>query len=309
MTSTTLTQYTDKVTTDSFATCGELVWYSVTEAARIKHDALEARLTSVGLESFTPGAPRDDDTFLRVTSAAQRKREPMPGDESKFQNFLVRKVAHSKETIIKQIVVETVDAGNKRLDFKPVIQLEFIKGDIVKSIIGHPTNARADEIADEAIANYHHWRGHLSSDAIRTVINRTILGAHATVVRPTGGVYFVLKHNTEVVGRLQDAVRGIEGTTVHTVPLVDTDDQLEMVRRAFIDESVGELDRLTREMNELSQGGQITSKRFAELTKRVNDVIAKTDEYEKLIGSTAAATDLRLAACQSARKRLFMNVK
>lgn len=306
-----LNAYERHVRDTSIPILGELCWYAVQAHCKITHDDFLQRLTEVGLEAHAPAKPRDDDTFLRVTSDIERKREPVPGREDVFENFLVRKVVHSKGHIIKQIVVEIVDGTNKRLDYKPVVELEFITtgGEFVITPIGWPTSTRAMDLARTARDEYLAWRGCLPPNSVRTTINNVIVDAGATLVKPTGGIYFILGHRLDRLRSLERALNGLAGAFVHGVPLIDEQDQREMLRQAFIDESISEMMKLTEEMNELAAGDKITGKRFTALNERLEAIKAKAAEYSGILEVSTETTNLRMQALEAARRRLFLHVR
>lgn len=305
-----LNDYEHRINDTSIPILGSLCWYAVQARCKVSHDDFAQRLSTEGLDRHTPAKPRDDDTFLRVTSDIERKREPVPGHEDVFENFLVRKVVHSKGHVIKHIVVERVDGENKRLAYKPVVELEFIEagGEFVITPIGWPVNPRALELAHTARDEYHAWRGSLPPNSVRTVINNVIADAGATLVKPTGGIYFLLGHRLDQLRALERVFTGIEGVFVHGVPLIDEQDQREMLRQAFIDETVGEMAKLTEEMNELTAAGKVTSKRFAALNTRIEAIKAKTAEYSNILEVSSETTNLRMQALEAARRRLFTSV-
>jgi hypothetical protein len=306
-----LDDYEHRINDTSIPILGSLCWYAVQARCKVSHDEFARRLSAEGLDRHIPAKPRDDDTFLRVTSDIERKREPVPGHEDVFENFLVRKVVHSKGHVIKQIVVEKVDGENKRLDYRPVVELEFITagGEFVITPMGWPTNPRALELAQTARDEYHAWRGSLPPNSVRTAINNVIVDAGATLVKPTGGIYFLLGHRLDQLRALERVLAGIEGAFVHGVPLIDETDQREMLRQAFIDESVGEMMRLTEEMNELAAGDKITGKRFTALNARMEAIKAKAAEYSGVLEVSSETTELRMQALEAARRRLFLHVR
>lgn len=291
----------------SEAFCGHVAYYEVTESTKIAHDQFVQRLEALDLGAYTPDPPRDDDAFSRVTSAVQRKREPVPGRTDQFANFLVRKVRHSRGDIVKQIVIEIVDAQNKRLTFTPAIEMQFSAQGSRFSVtplidVGDPGEKQAWDLAMEARSQFFAWRGHLNSDAIRRFINRVIVGSSATILK--AGLYFIPTHRMDTIQKMQEAIAGINGVLVHTIPLVDTEDQRAMVRRAFQTESIGQAQRLTSQINDLLVTGDIDAKTAARLQDEARTLANKAAEYQHLLEGSLGGAELHLAALESARKKL-----
>lgn len=293
-----LSGYTHHIDSGAVPIIGRLFWYSVHQHCIVEFDEFVDRLRAEGLEELAPAKPKDDDVFLTLSSKAQRKREPIPGEEGVFENFLVRKVAHTPTQIVKQIVVERVDGGNKRLSYSAKVELMFLKttGELVVSEIGWPSHPRATALANDVKAEYESRKGKLGDAAVRSFLNRAITIERAARVKETGGVYFMLAHRCSVLSALQRILDGIDGATLDTVPLIDDGDQREMIRRAFIEESVGAATKLAGVMAELLSGDAITPRRFAALNAEAEEIQAKVNEYADLLKISSETTDLRLQA-------------
>lgn len=289
------------------AFCGHVAYYEVTESTKIPHDQFVDRLTQLDLGSYIPDPPRDDDAFSRVTSAVQRKREPVPGRTDQFANYLVRKVRHSKGDIVKQIVIEIVDGQNKRLTFTPAIEMQFSAQGSRFSVTplidtGDPGEQQAWALAMEARSQFFAWRGHLNSDAIRRFINRVIVGSQATILK--AGLYFIPTPRMELVERMQQAVSGINGVVVHTIPLVDTEDQRAMVRRAFQTETVGHAQKLTAQIHEMINSGNVDGVAATRLQEEIATLAEKASEYQHLLEGSLGGTELHMASLEAARRKL-----
>ncbi len=306
----TLQSYLDDIRKSGVPVLGNILFYSVEEITRISHADMVERLELHGLGNFIPGVPRDDDTFLRVTSKIARKREPI-GTTGEYENILVRKVRHEKGSIVKHIVAERVDAQNKRLSFDPVVELEFhpIGGDFTVTFLGDFPHARAMNLAREAQTSFGFWKGMLHSDSVRNVISRVIHSTHALSVRPTGGVFFVLDSHTPAVEAVLGAVRGLAGVNITPIPLIDGSDQREMLRAAYQEETVGEVIKITTEMNALLQGEPVTPGVANAFVERISGVKAKVAEYEELLGNSLGAAEIHLQAMQGAQGRLAWHTR
>lgn len=303
--------YIDQVQRDKIPTLGDIVWYSVTDSCLIAYQDLVDLMTAEGLDGFLPKEPRDDDAFLRATSGVERKREPIPGHADRFQNFLVRKVKQDKTGITKQIVVETVDTRNVRLDYEAEVELTFNPSNGVAAWhqLGIGWNQRANELAEDAIHRYHATRNMVGADAVRSLINRVILGCNATQVKETGGVYFVTTAHTARLHSLISVIRHISGANVHPVPLIAERSQLEMVRKAYEDETSGEMDRLLTEMKDLVAGDPVSTAKFTSLNERCLAVLGKVDEYSDMLQIKSEITDLRVDGINELRRQLLTHTK
>jgi hypothetical protein len=174
-----LREYKDRAKLDPTMWLGQAIAFRVAEACLISHDDLRKQLKAIGLEQFTPRAPKDEDVFRRVASGHARKRVPT-ATAGIFENYLIRDVSRGGGRCTKQIVVEVVDGTNKRLDYAPVVQLDFDGG-----LVSHhrilPTGSRVDStqaenLAELIAADYAAERGQLNSYAVREMLRRVLDG-------------------------------------------------------------------------------------------------------------------------------------
>lgn len=308
--SSTLQTYLDDIRQSGVPVLGNILFYSVVEATRISHEDFTTRLKAADLGEFVPNVPRDDNTFLRVTSKIARNRDPIDGTDE-FENILVRKVAHEKGSIVKHVVAERVDSGNRRLSHQAVVELEYhpTGSEFTVTALGEHEHARAMGLAREAQTNFNYWKGMLHSDTVRNVVHSVIQSTHALTVRPTGGVFFVLDTHTPTIDSLLQAIAGLPGVTVSPIPLIDGSDQREMLRAAYQEETVGEVIKITTEMNELLKGDPVTPGVANAFIDRITGVKSKVAEYEELLGNSLGAAEIHLQAMMGAQGRLAWHTR
>lgn len=310
----TFAEYASKARQSEVAVrLGELCWYTVNELT-ISHDDLVGHLERLGLGGYAPPKPNDADVFRRVSSAAARKRVPTDSTD-RHQNFLIRELSRAGGNVSRRIVAETVDLKGRRLGYRELVKLEFdgatgkvTSEDMAAALTTEATVAR--EIADGIIRDYKAERGCLDSYGIRELIRKTLLSLNATVVRPGGGVYFVMAHRTDKVEALEHLARLVDGVSVHSLPLLDDGKQRDMLRRAVEAESIDEIDRTVGEIVEIvKSGADISHAKFADFQKRYTTVVAKTQEYAKLLEEGSATTSIRLDIYAREMAQLLGRVK
>lgn len=286
------------------------VGYRVADAVRISHADLRKKLKKLGLEEFMPREPRDDDVFRRVATSHQRKRVPT-ATSGVFENYLIRDVGRAGGSVVKQIVVEQVDAANKRLAYEPAVQLEFTTGGpggVIDTTV-LPTSidtAQAENLAELIELDYQSERGHLNGYAIREMI-RKILNGSSALPFLTGGVYFIQPHFTPQVEALE-ALK-IPGAEVHSFPIIDDTKQRAMLRKSIEAETNDEMDRMLKEIEELQAGDEITADRYAQLTDWRNSVLSKGKDYAEMLDETLGNTEFRMKMVNSALRKLFDHIK
>ena len=303
----TYSDYVDRVSGTTMSWLGQVVWYSVTEDTKVDLRDITKTLRINNLERFIPPPPKDVDVFRRVCTKAQKKRVPVTDEV--HENYLVRDVRSASGHYWKQIVVERVDSStNRRLDFTPVIELEFDpqKQDVTTSLIsGTNFHQGAQRIAYDITTNYQDWRGNLHAYVIRELIREIVLSTGATILKPTGGVYFVMHSQAQVLVNLEATLTTINGATLATLPLIDDTKQKELVRAAIEEETVGEIAKINIEITELLDGDPINSKRFVKMASRINAIKGRTGEYAELLDTTLDTTHLHMRALESNMQRLY----
>lgn len=292
----------------SVALLGNLCFYSVRSDLRVTHADFMNKLTVCGLDDVAPKIPRDDDVFRRVCTEAQRKRVPTDDPEI-YENYLIRDVKRSNKVVYKQIVVEQVNAVNKRLGYEPIIELKFELGLITPTQLSGIVSPEMWDLANHIISEYHTLRGCLNDYAVRETMRRVLLNADATVVRDGGGVYFVSAAKSEAVANLEDLALMMDGVQIGVIPLIDDERQRAMIKEAFENDTVGAIDSTLDAIDKMMKGPEITQKAYAKLFQEQQDLARKTKEYAEILDAELSTANVRLAAHSNALRRLLDHVK
>jgi hypothetical protein len=289
---------------------GELVWFTVPDATRISHDDLLVALKECALEDFAPPRPQDDDVFRRVCTAHQRKKVETP-DPDVFENYLIRDVKRSGGKCTKQIVVEQVNGANKRLSYAPAVQLEHDKSTgqvIIEELDTAEDSTQALNLAELIVQNYKHDRGTLNSMGIRWLLRTVLERSDATIVRPSGGIYFVSIMWADRVASLEKLGEKI-GITVHPCPLLDDKKQRAMLRAAFKAETVDEIDKMLGEIDTMLKGDEVPERKYLDMYNRMQAITARTGEYAELLEEEFGNAEFRMDILQKKTKQLLNHVK
>lgn len=320
-----LSSYAEDLEAQGTPTLGSLVWYAVSSTTQVEYDSFAESLKDAGLEKYTPKRPKDLDIFRRACTNAETKKVEHNGQ---IENWLVRNVEVSAGNHWKQIVVEQVDGQNRRLSYEPVLEIRYNpEGPAIVEDNGDGPQLMVvpgGRITHEWIGGWHpgvhgaymqilrdfaYWRGNLHDYVLREMIRDVIVDCKATVVRPSGGVYFVMAENIEAVNSLESIVDSIAGASIHTVPLVDNAKQREMLRQAVQDETVGETTRMIKEIDELLDGPPITEKRFIALSQKRKELSDKVTSYIEMLDAIDADALLRLQSLDLKIASLFNHRK
>lgn len=282
---------------DSDMFLGRLCWYNVTEQSYVDHAEFCKALVSHGLDTILPPAPRPSDVFKRACTASQRKKVPT-AEPGVFCNYNIIEVGKDVDNIWRHIVREKVDTEGHMLSYEDVYELHFYRPTITVKCkpMGNGNDAIADDVADAVRNTFKHLDNLLTPMAVRMFLRKTLQGLHATTVRPSGGVYFIREDHAQRIAALEDAIGNLPGgSSFHSLPLIDDTKQRVMLKRAFEDESIGEVDSLLGEIAKIiKEKKQITSDRFAEFKVEYDRLRTKVADYSDLLDEAMEATASRL---------------
>lgn len=212
-------------------------------------------------------------------------------------------------------MIETVDESNRRLDYLPAVQVAFDGTDLDVELLNGldpgdgAIGTLASDAADKIEALFRHLDGKVHAYIIRELLRKALGDANATTVRPSGGVYFVMRTRLDQVDAIEQLAGGLCGVDFTVVPLINDKKRAEMIRRAYEAETVGELDALTAEITELLRGEPVTSRKAAALQAQLQDTIARTKEYEQLLSTQMSSAEFRITNVRNQIVRLFKHTK
>lgn len=283
---------------------GNILWFSISDAD-VNYATAKKELEARNLDtSYLRKRLRPIDAFKKSCRDIDKK---FPVRDDGIQSrFMANAVGHDKETSHRHVVLERayVATGKKRrLVYDTVAEIVFYRGELNSE--GEYTGFRVDivrknldligiDLTDQEdawltsmlrglVGRFDHYRTHLDSHAVRSYVRDHLTGLRATCVKSNGGVYFVQQSHTDTVAAISDWVRSI-GSEFHMMPLVDLGDQREMVRAAYEDEVIGEVERLSHEIaSVLNEGRNITESTFDAYNDRVADLMGKHREYSLML--------------------------
>jgi hypothetical protein len=214
---------------------------------------------------------------------------------------------------VKHIVVEKVDQRGEKLSHKPAVALEYDSGagvasQITVSPLSSPPNKQAMNLADLIKKDFRRERKTFNAYTIREMIRKIVGDTNATIVRPTGGVYFVMAKHQTTLDSLVKLAGMIGGVTFHPVPLINDADQQAMLRQAVEAETRETIERALDEIDELMSGPEISSKRYADMVQSMNTVKGKSVEYAELLDDTLANVNLLVKSYDAKMRKLFLHV-
>lgn len=306
---------------------GRLCYYAITESSHVDHGEFCRALISNGLDRNLPPVPRAVDVFKRACTASQRRRVAT-SDPNVLINYLVREVGKDSTNVWRRLVAETVDTQGHTLGYEELIEFHFSRdpNGALARVHGHievrpliedlapgvqPVKyPDAPSIAQTVVDSYRDQNNMLTPYAVREFVRKTLRSLNATAIRD--GVYFVKEQHAAEIAAFEEIINGLPGgSMMHSLPLIDDRKQRAMLRKAFEDESVGEIDRLLGEIHEImaKSSTKITSDRFADFKVQYDGLKAKAAEYAELLETSLDETGSRLDVMNQALFSLMGRIK
>lgn len=299
---------------------GYLVWYTVSNQAQILHSDFVATVVE-NLDNFVdirlPPAPRQVDVFKRACTENQRRNQPATDDDHTSTEYMIRDVSAKSTEIVRILVRESRDSEGEQLDYDELVKLRFLRKPEKITIEAIEPMWEKDQIAAEIVdsvkAYFKSQTGILTAFAIRKYIRDLI---HAEVygisVKDSGGVYFVGSKYANIVAILCGIIDGLNGSSFQMVPIVDDSKQREMLKAAFEEDSIGEIDKLIGKMTDILKGDekqQLTVDAYATFKASFDVIKNRVLEYSDLLDEAMETTASRLEIADEIMFDLIGKVK
>jgi hypothetical protein len=285
---------------------GSLLWFSISNAD-VNLDQARADLAAANLRTGTLRKNlRPVDAFKKAAREFAHKFKVVDGVRSEL---MVRPVGEDGEHSHRHLILEraVVQAGKKRRVFyEKVGEIVFTRGfkkdgeyhgfgvEVRRTTmnISSPLTTEEDEWLtkhlDEFEDRFNHLRENMDSHAVRSFVREYVDSLYGTCVKESGGLYFVQQAHADEVERLGKWVKGI-GSEFHSLPLLNLQDQREMILTAFEDETVAEVERLMGEVaNILADPDRtIEAKTFDAYGLKAAELKKRITEYNNMLGARA----------------------
>lgn len=332
MTTSTIAQYSNAVAekVPAEAILGNFVWFTINHAD-VDLEKARTDLTNLGLSTATLRKRlRPIDAFKKAANTLAKAN--ILNDDGTESNFLVRQVGQDEETSHRHVILErvTVRKGKRRrLSYDKVGEIVYTRGtwdkktnevvgDGLDATITTPagldlTQAETDWLENGMNAvpeQFEHWKTHLDSHAVRTYVREYIYLLGGTCVRDSGGVYFVFQEHAAELEQLAGWVRTI-GSGMAITPILDLVNARETLLKAFEEETIAEVERLSGELSKILQDSDrtITESTFEQYRDKASDLFARTDQYSNKLGTKIERCHVELTMFKAQVLQLAGRVK
>lgn len=302
---------------------GRIVMFTITDNP-IEHADITSWFASLGLNPrFIPPKNRPIDSFKKATSEVDKWEYGLPKENTGI--LLTRKVTTDQEMVCRYVVREVRDSARRRLTHSKVIEAVFYKG-VVRSGKVQAGSERiriqrddngldpieipdVDKAIQHIVDRYEYHNKYVDGQKIRAIV-RTYL-RHLNAIEIKGGVYFIHKSRTQELNKLCEFVnRCGPGCRMDQIPLVDMDNERDMIVEAFQREAEESLTDLVKEIVHVKSTRQsITPKSYASLKQKYDRVMDQAMEYQRTLKltqfRTSTAAELALDSLADLQSRLL----
>ena len=240
------------------------------------------------------------DAFRRASSSIKNRILYVSGNNGNDKVRVEIDEVKSDTYGIKRIIgIKRVDEVSEDITYEPVGEIVFNRTGM--SCVATPLFAPGDadyqqyrDLCDEVENKYAEWSVYHNKDTVRNIINRIIGDTHPVNLMPTGLCKFIPSGSSDLLYNLKTALNTMSSyridasageNIIEIIPIIDTEEQRELIEKNFTAEVTDELFEFTQELRDVLSKKQTLSTRSATAyIDKFNFLKAKAKEYESLLG-------------------------
>lgn len=241
------------------------------------------------------------DAFRRASSSIKNRTifvTDANGNPEKV-HVEVDEIKCDSDSIKRIIGIKRVDEVKEDIQYEPVGEILFNR--VNNTCIATPLCASTDtdypifrDICDEVEGKYADWSVYHNKDTVRNIVNRIIADTHPVNLMPTGLCKFIPQNATGLLYNLKEALKVMStyrtnvmvgDNIIEIIPVIDTEEQRELVEKNFTAEITDELFSFTQELKEvLTKKTTLSVRTATSYIDKFNLLKQKAQEYESLLG-------------------------
>jgi hypothetical protein len=297
---------------------GNLMWFTITEC-RVNRTQLEESFKKAGIdEKYLPNPINERDAFRRATKMGESNRVPVENQKGLFINIMMREVSTETKMVVRQMVREVVDGSNKKLEYKPIVELRLDNGSLswgtMEDTDGTLITLREEELkaVEKIVREYDLAKENYNGQHVRNMIQGILNTCSPISVRSSGGVYFTPSTYDDTIRSLQKLVNEeIDQYSIQQwhsrlwmVPVVNADDQRQMVEESLEEQVMTNSKALIEEMSKfIKSGRKVTQSTATNYVEKVKAMQRMVREYEGMLETNAvnAQSNLEILMAQAVK--------
>ncbi len=279
---------------------GNLMFTSLNEMS-VPHDELVNIFKQNSIPSRYIRPISATDAYRRASSDLKRHKMYWQSDTTGETQLSYVNVDEVKCTpdIIKRVAGFKVldDTQQTGIGYIPFAELFFdrksetISTNICPSLNG-ANYTEAEKVCKKFTDNFDEWSVYHTRTTVRGMIARVLNDTHPINIMPTGLCKFTSKTHTDTLYHVRDTILALnaflltpgETNLAEIIPVIDTEEQRDLVKRTFTEEVAEEMATLISDLKfVLSAKGPLSSRAAAAYVEHFRFLKAKADDYSKLL--------------------------
>lgn len=280
-------------------TLGNLLYYSLSDV-KIKEQELIDLFTKNQLPVSYIRKISKADAFRRASSSIKNTILYVTDTNTGCTVKLKIEVDEVKSDItgIKRIIgVKSVNEKNEDISYIPIAYFEFNRDTDSVAYKIYPVYSNNNDIitlCDSVINKYNDWSIYHTKDTVRNTIVRIVNDTHPVSLTPTGLCKFIPRSHTDLLYYLKNTLKDMEDfcqnigehNFMEIIPVINTEEQQELIKKASEKELKEELFGFTQELKDVLQTRtNLPSRTVSSYLDRFKALSEKVNDYETLFGN------------------------
>lgn len=278
---------------------GNLLFYSLSDM-KVSESDLFTVFTQCNLPVGYIRKISPSDVFRRATSSVKNSTVFIP-DPTTGLNLKMKidvDEVRCDDQVIKRIIgVKRINEANEEVSYDQMGVAVFDRAHPTLSnfYTVHPYDGITDceDIMLKIEQNFNDWCVFHTKDTVRNIVNRIVQDTHPVSLTPTGLCKFIPKSHTDLLYGLKEAVTQLQGYSpqvsgnfMEIIPVIDTEEQRNLIKNASELELKDNLFAFTQELKEVLQNRTVLpAKTVTSYLNRFKTLKEQVDDYEGLLGN------------------------
>lgn len=233
------------------------------------------------------------DAFRRATSAANGTIEIDFNGKKVKAKLEVDEVRKDNSGIVRLLGRKVIDDNNAEVSYETVGRIDYTRGTgtistSANTIFLNEYDYRS--VLRDIENRYNEWAVYHTKDTIKNLTVNIVKSLYPVNLMPSGVAKFIPKTQKDYLFGLQGLIRDLSnygaGNVFEVIPVIDTDEQRDLITRTADSDIRNELNGFISELKNVLTAKQIIPLQTAKTyVQKFNEMKNKVAEYEKLIGT------------------------
>ena len=276
---------------------GNLLFMNVTDMTASPNE-IKNIFAKNGLDEDYVRQIHASDAFRRATSSIKHRKIAVPGEPEIRTE--ITEVTCDKNIIKRILTFRSIDEVAEEVEYENVAEIIFNRSSESLKVIVYSNfiaanstlSAEAQKLCHEAEKTYYDWKTYHNRDTIRNIINRIVDDMHPVNLMPTGICKFIPKKYSDTVNGLKGSLEDLNSFTnkpeaeniVETIPVIDTSEQRDLIRKNAESEIYEEMFAITQELKDIIVSKNLIPKKTAmSYAQKLKVIREKISDYNSLI--------------------------